>query len=97
MNDETETETQRDDRIMGVVDEATHDLAMWTVAEHLGEPVDPVGDAAYGRLECLGSYDLARAVVLLIAESGRPARMASRMVTRMRGLRDAEVPPVEVW
>jgi hypothetical protein len=75
-----ETEKERDDRIRAVLAESVNDYAMYVAAERLGEDPWPISDAFYARLYALGEQDLARAVALLLWDTGAPKRMADRIV-----------------
>lgn len=73
-----ETEDQRDARLRAGIEVAVTDFAMHVVAERIGENPNPLADAMYYRLTRWDRYDLARMVVLLLLDSGRPHQMADR-------------------
>jgi hypothetical protein len=79
----------RDIRIHQVLDEVLNDVAMWLVATDLGEDEATVAkwqDAGYQRLYALDRYDMARAVMLLLGESGDAEERAEDI---LHGLRKA--------
>lgn len=67
-----ETRAQRLQRLHDVIEATVVDCAFYEVARQLDHDPEAYRVQAYGRLECLGSRDLAEALVLALYAAERP-------------------------